>query len=74
MQTLPPMQTYEIVLHNEHVRQRVRAGEHHRRYSDEWGDSHYIEIKADDEAGALARVRQKYPEEDGFVIEGVMPR
>lgn len=65
------MSTYEIVIYNEKVRTLVSQGSHHRRYTDDWGDSHYIEFSGDTEEEALAKCRRKYPEEDGFVIEGV---
>lgn len=65
------MQTFEIVIYNEKVRQLVKQGDSHRTFSDDWGDSHYIEFKADGEDEAVAKCRQKYPEDDGFVIEGV---
>jgi hypothetical protein len=65
------MQTFEIVIYNEQVRKLVKQGESHRRYSDDWGDTHYIEFKADSEGQAVAKCRQKYPEEDGFVIESI---
>lgn len=65
------MLTYEVVVYNEQVRAKVRDGDHHRTFSDDWGDSHYLEIKADDEDAAKLKVRTKYPVEDGFVIEGI---
>lgn len=65
------MQTYEIVIHNEQVRAKVREGDRHRKFSDDWADTHYIEFKADSEDQAIAKCRQKYPAEDGFVIEGI---
>jgi len=65
------MQKFEVVIYNEQVRQLVSQGDSHRKFSDDWGDSHYIEFKADSEEQAVAKCRQKYPEDDGFVIEGV---
>ena len=65
------MQTYEVVIYNEKVRQLVAQGDRHRTFTDDWGDSHYIEFKADSEGEAVAKCRQKYAEDDGFVIEGV---
>jgi hypothetical protein len=65
------MYKYEIVIYNEAVRKLVKQGDRHRRYSDDWGDSHYIEFTADSEEQAVAKCRQKYPVEDGFVIEGI---
>ncbi|MBL4613694.1 MAG: hypothetical protein JKY27_02305 [Magnetovibrio sp.] len=65
------MLTYEVVVYNEQVRAKVRVGDHHRTFSDDWGDSHYLEIKANDEDAAMHKVRVKYPVKDGFVIEGI---
>lgn len=65
------MLTFEVIVYNEQVRQKVRDGERHRTFSDDWGDTHYIEVKADDEDAAMAKARDKYPAEDGFVIEGI---
>jgi len=65
------MLTFEVIVYNEKVRERLREGEHHKILSDDWADSHYIEIKADDENGALAKVEMRYPERDGFVVEDV---
>jgi len=65
------MQTFEITIHNQEVRKLVSQGDSHRHLSDDWGDSHYIEFKGDSEEGAIAKCRQKYPEDNGYVIEGV---
>jgi len=65
------MLTFEVIVYNEKVRELLRDGEHHKRFSDDWGDSHYIEIKADDENSALAKVQMRYPERDGFVVEDI---
>ena len=62
---------FEVILFNEQVRAKVREGEHHRTFTDDWADTHYIEMKASDEAGAMRKARQKYPAEDGFIIEGI---
>ena len=43
------MYTYEIVIYNEAVRACLREGDKHKTFSDDWGDSHYIEFKADSE-------------------------
>lgn len=65
------MPNYEIVIYNEQVRAKVREGDRHRTFTDDWADSHYIEFKADTEEQAIAKCRQKYPEHSGFVIEGI---
>jgi len=65
------MQTFEITIYNEEVRNLVSKGESHKTFTDDWGDSHYIEYKAEDEDGAISKCQQRYPAEDGFVIEAV---
>lgn len=65
------MLTFEITIYNEEVRDLVSKGESHKTFTDDWGDSHYIEYKAEDEAGAIAKCLHRYPAEDGFVIEAV---
>ena len=65
------MMTFEVVLYNEAVRECVREGLHHRQLSDDWGDSHYVEIKAEDEIRALAKVELHYPRDLGYVVEGI---
>ena len=65
------MQTYEITIYNQAVRELVLDGESHKRYTDDWADAHYIEFEADSEAGAVEKCGRKYPQQDGFVIEQV---
>jgi len=65
------MHTFEIVIYNEQVRQLVSQGDSHKTFTDDWSDTHYIEFKADDEAAAIVKCRNKYSEDDGFVIESV---
>ena len=62
---------FEVILFNEQVRAKVREGEHHRTFTDDWADAHYIEIKASDEGAAMRKVHDKYAAADGFVIEGI---
>lgn len=65
------MPNFEITIYNEKVRKLVSEGDSHKRYTDDWGDSHYIEYHAEDEQHAVAKCRQRYPAEEGFVIEAV---
>jgi len=65
------MQTYEITIYNQKVRALVLEGESHKRYTDDWGDTHYIDFSAETKADAIAKCERKYPQGDGFVIEAV---
>jgi len=64
--------SYEVALHNAEVRRLVYEGEHHRQYPDSWADTHYVEIEAEDEKTATAKIERKFPSDRGFVIEGVV--
>ena len=65
------MGKFEAIVYNEEVRQKVKEGEHHEQFTDEWADFHYIEIDADNENQARVNVETRYPSEQGFVIESV---
>ncbi len=50
------------------------AGERHKHLADDWGDTHYIEIMADNQDQARSnKARAKFPQADGYVIEQVVP-
>jgi len=59
---------YEFAIFNEQVRAAVARGEQHKIYKDEWQNQHFIEITAMNEKDATARIRSRYPQEQGFVI------
>jgi len=59
---------FEIAVYNEHVRAAIARGEQHKHYKDEWANQHFIEIVAPTEKEAMTRIRQRYPQEQGFVI------
>ncbi len=59
---------FEFAIFNEHVRAAVARGEQHKIYKDEWQNQHFIEMTAMNEEDATARIRARYPQEQGFVI------
>ena len=65
------MAKYEVVLHNEEVRRRVKVDERHREFTDDWADIHYIEVNAGDEQEARRKIETRYPSSKGFVIQTV---
>ena len=62
---------FEVAVYNKEVRQLMKEGERHRHLTDDWADIHYLEVTAEDERGARAKIEAKYPEAKGFVIEDV---
>ena len=65
------MATYEIAVYNQAVREKVAVGERHRELKDDWADTHYVEIEADDPAAARRKAEGKFPKERGFVIADI---
>ncbi len=65
------MALFEITIYNKEVREKVEAGEHHRRFRDSWADFQYIEIDAPNEDQARARVEEIHPSVQGFVIDDI---
>ena len=65
------MAKFEVIVYNEEVRQKIKDGEHHRQFTDDWADFHYIEIDADNEKQARFKIVARYPPEQGFVIDSV---
>lgn len=66
------MAKFEVTVFNKEVREKVNEGEHHRQFTDDWADLHYIEIEASNESTARERAESKYPDNQGFVIDSVM--
>lgn len=63
---------YEVAIHNAEVRQLLKEGERHKRLTDDWADTHYVEVLARDEAEARAKIEARYPASKGFVINHVL--
>ncbi|MEX2642821.1 MAG: hypothetical protein WD270_05165 [Acetobacterales bacterium] len=65
------LRRYEVALYNKDVRERVNADRRHSFLDDSWADVRYIEIKAESEDDVYAKLRRRYPEDQGFVVESV---
>ena len=66
------MPKYEVTIYNQAVRQKVQDGEHHDQFTDDWADFRYIEIRAENEDQARARLEDRFPANRGFVIDSVI--
>lgn len=66
------MAKFEVVVYNEEVRKKVKEGERHPRFTDDWADLHYILIDASDESQARNRAEVRYPADQGFVIDSIL--
>lgn len=64
--------TYEVAIHNADVRKLVKEGDKHRILTDDWADTHYVDVQAKNEAEARAKIEERYPKSKGFVITHVV--
>lgn len=67
-----PKLRYEVAVHNRKIRHSLYVGEKNRTgFTDDWAQTHYIEVQATSPDEARKSVLRRYPEDKGFVIEGV---
>ena len=65
------MAKFEAAVYNAEVRKKVAEGERHRHFTDDWADMHYIEIEANTEELARAKVEVNHPRVQGFVLDAI---
>ncbi len=65
------MAKFEITIYNKEVREKVEAGERHKRFPDTWADFQYIEIDAPNEEQVRTQVEVMHPGVQGFVIDDI---
>lgn len=65
------MAKFEVAIYNMEVRQKVTEGEHHKRFNDDWADMHYVEVEAENEELARAKIEFRHPSVQGFVMNDI---
>ncbi len=66
-------QVYLVKLYNKVVRALVKENQSHSLFEDHWADVHTHDVVAATEDEARRKIAQRFPPDDGFVIEQVMP-
>jgi len=66
-------QVYLVSFYNQIVRSLVKDNQSHAKYEDHWADVHTQDVAANSENEARRDIAKKFPPEDGFVIENVIP-
>jgi len=64
---------YLVSFYNKDVRALVKDNRSHSFFEDSWADVHTQDVSADSEDEARAELAKRFPPEDGFVIEKVIP-
>lgn len=66
-------QVYLVKFYNKVVRALVKDNQSHSFFEDHWADVHTQDVVAGSEDEARSKIASRFPPEDGFVIETVMP-
>ncbi|MFO1127297.1 MAG: hypothetical protein U1E66_02475 [Rhodospirillales bacterium] len=64
-------QIFAVELYNEDVRTLVERKRQHSYFDDHWANVQVRDVVARDEGEALALIAERFPPEDGFVVEHV---
>ncbi len=62
---------FEVAVYNREVRALVKENRSHDFYEDHWADTQVRDVLADSEREAQSLAEERFPADDGFVIERV---
>lgn len=62
---------YEVAIYNRNVRDLVKHHKRHCTYDDRWADLQVRNVVARDEDEARELIAERFPPNDGFVIQRV---
>ena len=60
---------FEVALYNKEVRAMVKENQSHSYFDDYWADIQVRDVVARDESEARLLIAERFPPEDGFVIQ-----
>ncbi|MDA0305390.1 MAG: hypothetical protein O3B76_03785 [Proteobacteria bacterium] len=66
-------QIFEVTIYNKEVRSLVKENQSHLFYDDQWADVRVHDVLAEDEDQARALIAERFPPDDGFVIDTIIP-
>lgn len=64
---------YEVAVYNEAVRDKNRKHEKHAYFDERWARPQTRNVVARNESEARQLIAERFPPEDGFVIQSVYP-
>ena len=63
---------FEVSIYNREVRSLVKQNQSHLFFDDQWADNHIHDVVAQNEDHARLLIAERYPPDDGFIIEDVV--
>jgi hypothetical protein len=64
---------FEVAIYNRTVRDKVKLQKKHTYFDDRWAKPQKRNVVARDEAEARVLISERFPPEDGFVIDSICP-
>lgn len=64
---------FEVSIYNKEVRSLVKENQSHHYFDDQWADIQVRDVVARDETEARRLIAERFPPDDGFVIDGISP-
>lgn len=64
---------YAVELFNQQVRSLVGDRQRHRFFDDQWAEVQVRDVVARTEAEARALIAERFPPEDGFIVQAIVP-
>ena len=65
-------QVFEVSIYNKEVRSLVKENQSHSFFDDSWADLQIRDIMAKNESEARRLISERFPADDGFVIESIL--
>jgi hypothetical protein len=65
---------YQVALYNEHVRVLARRKQKHCYFDTQWACAQVRDVVARDEWEASSLIAERFPPEEGFVVEAITAR
>lgn len=62
---------FEVAIYNKDVRALVKQNESHTYFDDDWADVQVRDVVARDEGEARSLIAERFPPDDGFVVQAV---
>lgn len=67
------LRVFEVAVYNREVRAALKENRSHVLYGDHWADVQLHDVTAHDEKEARELIEDRFPSEDGFVVEEMVP-
>ncbi|PCI33575.1 MAG: hypothetical protein COB54_04585 [Alphaproteobacteria bacterium] len=68
----PPPKRFEVSIFNQQVREMSKQNKDHPNFNSDWAHLQFFTFEGETEEEALQKIRLKYPERKGFIIDKIV--